>query len=261
MIVATWNINSIKVRIHAVLQYLVEYSPDVLVVQETKSTDENFPCEELKAAGYHSYFCGQPTYNGVAIISKKKLNDVELNPVNTKENQQRSIAATYKDLKIINLYVVNGQNVGTEKFEFKMRWLSALKKYIKTCLLTNEKLIILGDFNIAPSDNDVFDIGLTKNQILCSPDERKAFNGLLSLGLNDLFLSFDYPPKTFTWWDYRGGAFHKNIGYRIDHILGTPPISKVCKNLIIDKETRHKSWCKVEPRTSDHAPVRVILDF
>jgi exodeoxyribonuclease-3 len=261
MIVATWNINSIKVRIHAVIQYLVEYSPDVLVVQETKSIDENFPCEELKAAGYHSYFCGQPTYNGVAIIYKKKLNDVELNPVNTKENQQRSIAATYKDLKIINLYVVNGQNVGTEKFEFKMRWLGALKKYIKACLLTNKKLIILGDFNIAPSDNDVFDIELTKNQILCSPDERKVFRDLLSLGLNDLFLHFDYPPKTFTWWDYRGGAFHKNIGYRIDHILGTPLVSDVCKNLIIDKETRHKSWCKVEPRTSDHAPVRVTLDF
>ena len=261
MIVATWNINSIKVRLHAVIQYLVEYSPDVLVVQETKSKDENFPCEELKAAGYHSYFCGQPAYNGVAIISKKKLNDVELNPVNTKENQQRSIAATYKDLKIINLYVVNGQNIGTEKFEFKMRWLRALKNYIKACLLTNKKLIILGDFNIAPSDNDVFDIELTKNQILCSPDERKAFKGLLSLGLNDLFLNFDYPPKTFTWWDYRGGAFHKNIGYRIDHILGTLPISKVCKNLIIDKKTRHKSWCKVEPRTSDHAPVRIILDF
>ena len=261
MIVSTWNINSIKVRIHAVIQYLAEYSPDILVVQETKSIDEKFPCEELKSAGYYSYYCGQPTYNGVAIISKKKLNDVELNPVNTKENQQRSIAATCGSLKIINLYVVNGQNIGTEKFEFKMRWLKALNKYIKASLLNNKKLIILGDFNIAPSDKDVFDVEITKNEILCSPDERQAFNDLLSLGLNDLFLNFDYPPKTFTWWDYRGGAFHKNIGYRIDHILGTDEVSNVCRNLFIDKETRHKSWCKIEPRTSDHAPVRVILDL
>jgi len=261
MIVSTWNINSIKVRIHAVMQYLADYSPDVLVLQETKSTDENFPSGDLKSAGYYSYFCGQPTYNGVAIISKKKLDDIELNPVKTKENQQRSIAATCGNLKIINLYVVNGQNVGTEKFEFKMRWLKTLIKYIKASLLNNKKLIILGDFNIAPSDDDVFDVETTKNQILCSPDERKAFNNLLSLGLNDLFLKFNYPPKTFTWWDYRGGAFHKNIGYRIDHILGTAEVSNICTNLLIDKETRHKSWCKVEPRTSDHAPVRVILDL
>ncbi len=259
MIISTWNVNSIKVRIHAVLQYLDEYKPDVLVLQETKCLDQNFPIKEITNAGYHSTFIGQKTYNGVAIISKKKPDDIDLNPVNTKRNEARSLAITIDGITIVNLYVVNGQNVGTEKFLYKLEWLKKLTTYAKKLLSKSKKIILLGDFNIAPSDNDVFDVENTKDQILCSTQERQALEKILDLGFFDCFNDFDFPPKTFTWWDYRAGAFQRNIGYRIDLILVTDLLKKVCKDYVIDKETRHKSWCLFEPRTSDHAPVRIIL--
>lgn len=259
MIISTWNVNSIKVRIHAVLQYLSEYSPDVLALQETKTLDENFPLSDIEALGYHISFLGQKTYNGVAIISKLKPESIDYNPVNTPFNEARSIAVTIKGITIVNLYVVNGQDVGTDKFKHKMLWFLNLHNYAKSLLSKSQKVILLGDFNIAPSDNDVFDVDKTKDQILCSPDEREALNNLLQLGFHDVFLDFSYPPKTFTWWDYRGGAFQRNIGYRIDLILLSNALKSKCIDYAIDKETRHKSWCLAEPRTSDHAPVRIIL--
>ncbi|MBC85426.1 MAG: exodeoxyribonuclease III [Acidimicrobiaceae bacterium] len=259
MILSTWNVNSIKVRLHAVLQYLREQNPDVLVLQETKCLDENFPTKELMEIGYHSIYCGQKTYNGVAILSKKKLEDVSLNPVKTHEAEMRSIAATYEDIRILNLYVVNGQSVGTPKYKYKIRWFKKLLDYTNIELRKNKNMVIMGDFNIAPNDDDVFDVEATANQVLCSSEERSLLASLLSQGLYDLFLDFNFPPKTFTWWDYRGGAFHRDIGYRIDLILGTKSIRQTCIDYIIDKETRHKSWCLLEPRTSDHAPCRVIL--
>ena len=260
MIVVTWNVNSIKVRLPNVLQYLKQFKPDILALQETKSLDENFPEEEIKKAGYHAYFCGQKTYNGVAILAKNECSNIENNPVVIDKSEIRSIAATYRDTKIVNVYVVNGQNVGTEKYLHKLNWLKKLNLYIESCLRKHKKLIILGDFNIAPTDNDVFDVEQTKEQILCSTQERTALGKLLKQGLYDVFNDFNFPPKTFSWWDYRGGAFHKNVGYRIDLILGSKPIKDACSEYIIDKETRHKSWCKKEPRTSDHAPVRIILN-
>jgi len=259
MIISTWNVNSIKVRIHAVLQYLSEYTPDVLALQETKTLDENFPVSDLETLGYHVTFLGQKTYNGVAIISKLKPDNIEYNPVNTPSNEARSIAVTIKGITFVNLYVVNGQDVGTDKFKHKMLWLQNLYNYAKSLLSNSKKVILLGDFNIAPTDNDVFDADNTKDQILCSPDERGALNKLLQLGFHDVFLDFSYPPKTFTWWDYRGGAFQRNIGYRIDLILLSNTLKSKCTDYVIDKETRHKSWCLAEPRTSDHAPVRIIL--
>ena len=259
MIISTWNVNSIKVRIHAVLQYLSEYTPDVLALQETKTLDENFPSSELETLGYHITFLGQKTYNGVAIISKLKPDNIEYNPVTTPSNEARSVAVTIKGITFVNLYVVNGQDVGTDKFKHKMLWFQNLHNYAKSLLSKSKKVILLGDFNIAPTDNDVFDPDKTKDQILCSPDERGALNKLLQLGFHDVFLDFSYPPKTFTWWDYRAGAFQRNIGYRIDLILLSNALKSKCTDYIIDKETRHKSWCLAEPRTSDHAPVRIIL--
>lgn len=259
MIISTWNVNSIKVRIHAVLQYLSEYKPDVLALQETKTLDENFPISKLEALGYHCSFLGQKTYNGVAIISKAKPKTIDYNPVNTSLNEARSIAVTIDGITIVNLYVVNGQDIGTDKYKHKMLWLKNLHSYAKSLLSKSKNVILLGDFNIAPSDNDVFDIDKTKDQILCSPEERKVLCHLLELGFHDIFLDFSYPPKTFTWWDYRAGAFHRNIGYRIDLVLLSNALKSRCTDYVIDKETRHKSWCLAEPRTSDHAPVRIIL--
>ena len=172
----------------------------------------------------------------------------------------RSISAVYNGIRIVNLYVVNGQNVGTPKYEYKLKWLKKLISYTTKELEKDRDLILLGDFNIAPTDNDVFDVEITHNEILCSPKERELLAKLLSLGLYDLFNDYDYPSQTFTWWDYRGGAFQRNIGYRIDLILGSKSIKKRCSEYLIDKKTRHKSWCLAEPRTSDHVPVRVLLD-
>lgn len=261
MIIATWNVNSIKVRLPNVLKYLLDYQPDVLVLQETKSLDENFPKAEIDAIGYHSYFCGQKTYNGVAILSKSECSQVEMNPVYIDKDEVRTISCTYKNLRVLNVYVVNGKAVGSDKYKHKLKWLNKLKNYCSESLKEFEHFVVLGDFNIAPSDDDVFDIASTKDQILCSTKERSSFNSILELGLHDLFDQFNFPSHTFTWWDYRAGAFHRNIGFRIDHILGSKTVLDSCQSLVIDKETRHKSWCKDEPRTSDHAPVRAYLDL
>ncbi len=260
MIISTWNVNSIKVRIHGVLQYLEEFNPDVLVLQETKSTDDNFPIDTIVDAGYQVTFHGQKTYNGVAIISKLKPSNVELNPVKTDKNEARSLLVTIDGISILNLYVVNGHDIDTDKYAYKLSWLKKLHTFTKKLLSHNDKVVLLGDFNIAPTNNDVFDVQKTSGQILCSDKERSALQKLLDLGLYDVFDDFNFPPKTFTWWDYRSGAFQRNIGYRIDLILASDKIRKKCSGYYIDKETRHKSWCLVEPRTSDHAPVRIILE-
>ena len=260
MIISTWNVNSIKVRIHAVLQYLEEFNPDVLVLQETKSTDDNFPVDAIIDAGYHVNFYGQKTYNGVAIISKSTPSYVEINPIKTDKNEARSLLVTIDEISILNLYVVNGQDINTDKYAYKLSWLKQLHKFTKKLLSQNDKVVLLGDFNIAPTNDDVFDIEKTSGQILCSDKERSALQRLLSLGLHDVFDDFNFPANTFTWWDYRSGAFQRNIGYRIDLILVSDKIRKKCSGYFIDKETRHKSWCLVEPRTSDHAPVRIILE-
>ena len=259
MIISTWNINSIKVRLPAVLQYLDEFSPDVLVLQETKSTDDNFPVDEIVNSGYTVIFYGQKTYNGVAIISKKKPSSVEYNPVKTSANEARSLTAVIDGITIVNLYVVNGKDVGTDKHAYKLEWLKKLQSYTKSILSKTDQLVMLGDFNIAPTDDDVYDIDKTKDQILCSQNERISLQKLVSMGLYDVFHDYSFPPQTFTWWDYRSGAFQRNIGYRIDLILLTDSLKKRCIDYHIDKDTRYKSWCLLEPRTSDHVPVRITL--
>jgi len=261
MEIVTWNVNSIKVRLPIVIQYLSRFKPDVLVLQEIKCIDDNFPHDEFKKLGYYSISSGQKAYNGVAILSKTQPSSVKLNPVNTEENEKRSLLATINGINVLNLYVVNGQNVGTDKYKYKLKWLRALIDLIKNKKLDQSKTVILGDFNIAPRDDDVFDPAACKGEILCSKEERDVLVELEDLGFIDTFVAFDYPPKTFTWWDYRGGAFHRNIGYRIDLIYASNKLSGACNKLIIDKETRHKSWCESEPRTSDHVPVRAFFEI
>ena len=259
MILATWNVNSIKVRLPNVLQYLKEYNPDVLVLQETKVTDDAFPSKAFTSIGYHPLYCGQKTYNGVAIITKTKPSSSNLNPVHIDKNEMRSIAIEYDNITILNVYVVNGKSIDSDKYQYKLSWLKSLYDYSSKMLSKTDKFVILGDFNIAPSDSDVPDPHVCKNQILCSDRERRSLKKITDLGLHDLFRNFDFPEKTYTWWDYRAGCFHRNIGYRIDLILATKAIADQCKDYIIDKDTRHKSWCSEEPRTSDHAPVRIII--
>lgn len=259
MIISTWNVNSIKVRLHAVIQYLSEEQPDVLVLQETKCIDDNFPIHEIMSAGYHSVFCGQQKYNGVAILSKQKAKNIIYNPVTTDLNETRSISATFNNIQVLNLYVVNGHDIDSEKYAHKLSWLNALILYVKQTLQNNKNILILGDFNIAPTDRDVFDSEASRDKILCSNKERALLSNLLSLGFTDLFNNFNFPDNTFSWWDYRAGSFQRNAGYRIDLILSTKDISQRCYDYKIDSYTRHKSWCLLESRTSDHAPVRIKL--
>ncbi len=260
MILATWNVNSVNVRLPAILQYLAEETPDVLVIQETKCIDENFPVKQIQDAGYYSSFCGQKTYNGVAIISKAEATDLDINPVSTSQNEMRSLSATFGDLRVVNLYVVNGKDIGTDKYDYKLEWLDNLIAYTKKSVSKYPKLVLMGDFNIAPKDTDVYHEASISDRILCSKPERKKLDELLSLGLKDLYLNFNFPDETYTWWDYRSGAFQRNQGYRIDLVLGSETVSKLCKEYHIDKKTRYKSWCLTEPRTSDHVPVRIIIE-
>ena len=259
MIISTWNVNSIKVRLPNVLKYLHDYKPDVLVLQETKVTDDMFPKDSIEASGYHSVYCGQKTYNGVAILTRDKPSSHEINPVKLDKDEMRSIAIEYKGLTILNVYVVNGKSIDSDKYQYKLDWLNNLYDYSSKILSNTNNFIVLGDFNIAPNDGDVPDPVSCKDQILCSTSERQSLKKLLDLGLIDLFSTFEFPENTFTWWDYRAGCFHRNIGYRIDLILATKTISDKCSEYFIDRDTRHKSWCPDEPRTSDHAPVRIIL--
>ena len=259
MIIASWNVNSIKVRLPNVLKYLHDYKPDVLVLQETKVTDDSFPSEAIESSGYHSVYCGQKTYNGVAVISKNKPSSFKLNPIHIDKDEMRSILIEYENITILNVYVVNGKSIDSDKYQYKLDWLDVLYDYSSNIISKTDSFVILGDFNIAPTDDDVPDPEASKGQILCSSNERNSLKKLMDLGLIDLFGKFQFPEKTYTWWDYRAGCFHRNIGYRIDLILATKAIADKCSEYIIDKDTRHKSWCPEEPRTSDHAPVRIIL--
>lgn len=259
MIIASWNVNSIKVRLPNVLKYLDDHKPDVLVLQETKVVDDVFPVEPLIAKGYHSIYCGQKTYNGVAILTKNKPTSFDINPVYINKEEMRSIMVVYDNVTILNVYVVNGKSIDSDKYQYKLEWLQSLYEYASTIISKTDRFIILGDFNIAPTDDDVPDPQVCKDQILCSTAERQSLKKITDLGLFDLFNNFNFPKNTYTWWDYRAGCFHRDIGYRIDLILASKYIADKCTDYIIDKDTRHKSWCPEEPRTSDHAPVRIII--
>jgi exodeoxyribonuclease III len=249
MKIATWNVNSMKVRLAHVLEWLSANDPDVLVLQEIKQLTEMFPQEELAAAGYRSLANGQKTYNGVAVVSKTEPQDPDLELPGLDDPQRRVLAVTIDGVRVINLYVPNGSEVGSDKYDYKLRWLRTLRDYLAKQLEAYENLVVLGDFNIAPADEDVYDPEKWGDAILCSPAERDALTELLNLGLTDVFREFDQPEKSFSWWDYRAAMFRRNAGLRIDLILASAAMTKRCMASHIDREPR--TW----ERPSDHAPV------
>jgi len=247
--IATWNVNSLKVRLPHVLQWLEAEDPDVLALQETKSIDENFPADAIKEAGYHVSFTGQKTYNGVATICKLPIETISTRLPDYNDEQRRILAIINAKITVLNLYVPNGSTVDSDKYLYKLEWFSKLHPFIKQLQTHNDRLIILGDFNIAPEDQDVHDPEEWKGNVLVSKPERDEFDKLLSHGLSDCFRLFDQEEKSFSWWDYRAAAFRRNRGMRIDHILASDVLSKSCRACYIDKNPR-----KLE-RPSDHTPV------
>ena len=257
MKLATWNVNSLNVRLPHVLNWLRDNPIDVLCLQETKQEDSKFPYDDLKAAGYNAVHAGQKTYNGVAILSTHEMIDVEHGIANFDDEQSRVISATINhngnNVRVVCVYIVNGQAVDSEKYEYKMRWLKALIDWLADELKKYPNLVLLGDYNIAPDDRDCHDPILWQGQILVSPREREMFAKITALGLHDTFRLFNAEPKNFTWWDYRMMGFRRNFGMRIDHILVSDALKNRCEKCEIDKAPR-----KLE-RPSDHTPVVLTL--
>lgn len=257
MRVATWNVNSIKVRLPHLLDWLATQAPDVVCLQETKTTDDNFPHAALSEAGYLCTVAGQKTYNGVAILTRRASTapptDIQINLPNFEDEQRRLIALTLGELRIIDAYFPNGQSVGSDKYAYKLRWLEALTQWLRTELARHPQLLLAGDFNIAPEPRDVHDPQAWEGQVLCSEPERAAFRALTALGLQDSFRLFEQPERSYTWWDYRNMAFRRKWGLRIDHILVSPALAQHCCSCTIDTEPRKRE------QPSDHAPVTVEL--
>ena len=249
MKIATWNVNSLKVRLPHVLDWLAAADPDVLCLQETKLTDENFPQADIEAAGYHVVFSGQKTYNGVAVISKQAAIDVETDVPGLDDPQRRILCATIGGVRVLNLYVVNGQEVGSEKYDHKLFWLEQVTEYMREQLKAHERFVTVGDFNIAPEDRDVHDPEAWHERILCSTPERDALRTITDLGLSDVFRQFEQEDNSFSWWDYRAAAFRRNMGLRIDLILASKVLADNCTACYIDMEPRRLE------RPSDHTPV------
>lgn len=254
MRLATWNVNSLNVRLPHVLDWLEKNPVEVLCLQETKQQDADFPRAELLAAGYHTVFSGQKTYNGVAILSRVPLEDVQLGIPNFDDEQKRVITATINGIRVVCVYVPNGQAVDSDKYYYKLGWLSALREWLREELVRYPKLVLLGDYNIAPEDCDVHDPVVWRGSVLVSEAERIQYQNLVKLGLHDSFRLFEQADKAFTWWDYRMMAFRRNHGVRIDHILISEPLVAKCKSCIIDREPRKRD------RPSDHTPVVVELE-
>jgi exodeoxyribonuclease-3 len=253
MKIATWNVNSLTVRLPHVLEWLAANEPDVLVLQEIKQTTDAFQQEAFREAGYHTLANGQKTYNGVAVISRSEISEPVTELPNFEDPQRRVLACTIDGVRVINLYVPNGQSLESDKYIYKLNWLASLREFLTAQLAAYPRLAVLGDFNIAPHDEDVYDPAKWVDDVLCSPKERAALQSLLDLGLFDVFRQFDQPEKSFSWWDYRAAGFRRNAGLRIDLILASELLSKACKASYIDKEPR--AW----DRPSDHTPV--IAEF
>jgi exodeoxyribonuclease-3 len=246
---ATWNVNSLKVRLPQLLPWLTARTPSVVCLQETKTEDANFPVEEIRAAGYQPLFTGQKAYNGVAILSRTPPTEVVTALPGFADEQKRVLAATVDGVRIVCIYVPNGESTESEKYQYKLRWLDALHAWLSEELKRYPQLALLGDYNIAPEDRDVHDPRLWQGKVLFSEPEKAVFRRLLGLGLKDSFRLFEQPEKSFTWWDYRMNQFKRNMGLRIDHILVSEPLAVRCKACVIDRDMR------AQERPSDHAPV------
>ncbi len=254
MKLASWNVNSLNVRLPHVERWCAETLPDVLALQETKMEDVKFPVEAFEAAGYHAAFSGQKTYNGVALLARTPIADVVHGVPGFEDPQRRVITATIGDLRIVNLYVVNGQAVGSEKYAYKLDWLARITRHLAEEIRRFPRLVVMGDFNIAPEDRDVHDPEAWRGQILCSTPEREALARLLDIGLVDSFRLFNADAGHYSWWDYRQAAFRRNLGLRIDLVLVGEALRVRCRGATIDRVPR--SW----ERASDHTPAIVEID-
>ena len=253
MRIATWNVNSLKIRLPHLLDWLATHQPDVMCLQETKTEDQNFPRPELERAGYRAVFCGQKAYNGVAILARGELREVQHGIADFPDDPKRVIAATVDEVRVLCLYAPNGEAPGTDKYEYKLRWYRALTGWLKNKLKKYPRLAVLGDLNIAPEPRDVHNPKRWEGKIHFSEPERAAFREVVDVGLKDAFRLFEQPEKQFTWWDYRLKAFERGWGLRIDHILLAPELAKECSACAIDVEPRKRE------RPSDHAPVIAAL--
>jgi len=247
--IATWNVNSLRVRLPHLLDWLAANAPDVACLQETKCEDATFPAAELAAAGYHALHHGQRTYNGVAILSREPATEVCRGIPAFIDDQSRVLAADYSGVRVVCVYVPNGQAPGSDKMEYKLRWFRALQEWLRQELASHPRLAVLGDYNVAPEDRDVHDPAMWEGKVHVSAPEREALADVVGLGLRDAFRLFDQPEGSYSWWDYRLNAFRRKMGLRIDHVLLSPALAAECRSCSIDVEPR-----RVE-RPSDHAPV------
>lgn len=255
MILAAWNVNSLNIRLPRLLPWLESARPDVVCLQETKLEDVKFPVQAIADAGYSAHYAGQKTYNGVAILARRELavEDVRMGIDGFADEQKRVIAATIAGIRVVGVYVPNGQSVDSDKYQYKLAWYAALAGMLRSELARNPNLAVAGDFNVAPEDRDVHDPAAWAGQVLCSVPERSAFQALLALGLKDSFRLFEQPERSFSWWDYRMLGFPKNHGLRIDHVLLSDPLAARCTASRIDRNMRKGE------KPSDHAPVLVEL--
>jgi exodeoxyribonuclease-3 len=249
MKIASWNVNSLKIRLPQLIEWLDLHRHDIVCLQETKLEDRNFPRAEIEAAGYTVCFSGQKTYNGVALLSRYPLGDVVYGNPRFPDEQKRLVSATVGGTRVVCVYVPNGQAVDSDKYRYKLDWLRALADWLREEMARYPNLVVAGDFNIAPDDRDVYDPAAWAGQVLCSDAERAAFKELQALGLTDSFRLFDAPEKTYSWWDYRMLGFQRNRGLRIDHILLSVRMAERCLAAGVDREMRKRE------RPSDHAPV------
>lgn len=254
MRLATWNVNSLRIRLEQVLAWSAEARPSILALQETKMADDVFPAEALNEAGWQVEYAGQAAYNGVAVMADAPLERLADSLPGFDDEQRRLLAVKIRDLVLVNVYVPNGQSVGTEKYAYKLDWLGALNEYLRGLLQDYEQVAVAGDFNIAPEDRDVHDPKAWEGAVLVSDEERAAFKALCALGLIDSFRRFEQPEQSYSWWDYRQAAFRRNRGLRIDHILMSDALVARCKGVHIDAGPR--AW----PRPSDHTPVVAEID-
>ena len=255
MKIASWNVNGIRARIEHVTTWIESNQPDVLALQETKVMDEMFPFDVFASLGYQANIYGQKSYNGVALLSKEKPKVCKKGIDGFTDEQTRVISGIYKDITIIDVYIPNGQSVGSEKFEYKMKWLKHLHDYLTALIKTDQKIIVLGDFNIAPQNQDVHDPEAWKGKVLCSDTERAWFKKIEQIGFIDSFRLFDQEENLFSWWDYRAAAYRRKMGMRIDLILISEALKKNCIKSYIDEAPRTLE------RPSDHTPVLIELSL
>jgi exodeoxyribonuclease-3 len=253
--IATWNVNSLRVRRPQLVEWLGANPVDILALQETKLTDPEFPVADLQALGYQVAYSGQKTYNGVAILARAAIGEVVVDLPGIDDPQRRLLAASIAGVRVVNVYVPNGQSVDSDKYVYKLAWLAALEKFLAAELARHPRLLVLGDFNIAPEDRDVHDPAAWQGSVLVSPAERSALARLQALGLEDLFRRFEQAERSFSWWDYRQGAYRRNNGLRIDLLLGSKALAQQCNFCRIDREPR--AW----ERPSDHAPCIAGFDI